>query len=143
MFSSKIAKFFSRLNNRISDFFHFLRRILHFSANFWWIFVRISRQIPEKSDVCRFSIKFAKTISKIAETFEICENYKLFNIIQFYSIVSLIKALPRGQDKEARLAQVESKEDQCVTRYSGDQLTTTVVVRDQREFPTKKDLTLR
>ena len=39
------------------------------------IFFRISRQIPEKSDVCRFSIKFAKTISKIAEIFEICENY--------------------------------------------------------------------
>lgn len=32
---------------------------------------------------------------------------------------------------------VESKEDQCVTRYSGDQLTTAVVVRDQREFPTE------
>ena len=48
------------------------------------IFFRISRQIPEKSDVCRFSIKFAKTISKIAdEIFEICENYSiLFNIIQ-------------------------------------------------------------
>ena len=55
------------------------------------IFSRISRQIPEKSDVCRFSIKFAKTISKIAEIFEICENYSiLFNFIQFYSIVSLV-----------------------------------------------------
>ena len=46
---------------------------------------RISRQIPEKSDVCRFSIKFAKTISKIAEIiiFEICEIYSiLFNFIQ-------------------------------------------------------------
>ena len=61
IFSSKIAKLFSRLNNWISDFFHCLRRILHFSANCWWIFFRISRQIPEKSDVCRFSINFAKT----------------------------------------------------------------------------------
>ena len=35
-------------------------------------FFRISRQIPEKSDACRFSVKFAKTISKIiiAEIFE-------------------------------------------------------------------------
>ena len=47
------------------------------------IFFRISRQIPEKSDVCRFSVKFAKTISKIAEMFEICEKISiLFNIIQ-------------------------------------------------------------
>ena len=48
-------------------------------------FFRISRQIPEKSDVCRFSIKFAKTNSKIAEIFEICENKNysiLFNFIQ-------------------------------------------------------------
>jgi len=49
------------------DFFIFLRIFVDF--------FRISRQIPEKSDVCRFSIKFAKTISKIAEIFEICENY--------------------------------------------------------------------
>ena len=36
-------------------------------------FFRISRQIPEKSDVCRFSIKFAKTNEKIAEISEISE----------------------------------------------------------------------
>ena len=38
-------------------FFIFLRilvKICIFSANFWWNFVRISRQIPEKSNVCRF-----------------------------------------------------------------------------------------
>ena len=47
-------------------------------------FFRISRQIPEKSDVCRFSINFAKTNSKIAEiqNSEIFENYSiLYNII--------------------------------------------------------------
>ena len=61
-------------------FFLFLRRILHFFCECLMIFFRISRQIPEKSDVCRFSIKFAKTNSKIAEIFEICENYSiLFN----------------------------------------------------------------
>ena len=82
IFSSKIAKTLSRLNNWISDCFHFLRRILHFFCEFLWIFVRISRQILEKSDVCRFTIKFAKTNSKIAEYSEICENYSIsFNII--------------------------------------------------------------
>ena len=59
----------------ISDFFIFCVEICIFSSNFWWIFVRISRQIPEKSRsassiacarkkrVTRvaFSIKFAKT----------------------------------------------------------------------------------
>ena len=38
-------------------------------------FFRISRQIPEKSDVCRLLVNFAKTNSKIAENSEICENY--------------------------------------------------------------------
>ena len=61
IFSSKIARTFSRLNNWISDFIQFLRRILHFSAKFWWKIFRISRQTPEKSEVCRFSINFAKT----------------------------------------------------------------------------------
>ena len=42
---------------------------------------RISRQIPEKSDVCRFSIKFAKTISKFLKF------VKFVKIIQFYSIL--------------------------------------------------------
>ena len=44
-------------------------------------FFRISRQTPEKSEVCRFSINFAKTISKITEISEnYFENYSsLFN----------------------------------------------------------------
>ena len=45
----------------ISDFFNFFVEFCIFSANLWWIFFRISRQIPEKSDVCRFSTNFAKT----------------------------------------------------------------------------------
>ena len=57
------------------------------------IFFRISRQIPENSDVCPFSINFAKTNQKIVEISEIYENSKLFStnyyIIQYYSIVSL------------------------------------------------------
>ena len=43
----------------ISDFFQYIRRFLHFFCKFWWFFFRISRQIPEKTDVCRFSISFA------------------------------------------------------------------------------------
>ena len=85
-FAEKNAKFgnfaIEYLNFRF--FFIFSVEFCIFSANFLWIFSRISCQIPEKSDVCRFSIKFAKTNSKIiAEIFEICENYSiLFNIIQ-------------------------------------------------------------
>ena len=40
-------------------------------------------EIPERSDACRFSINFAKTISKIAE---ILKFVKIDNI-QFYSIL--------------------------------------------------------
>ena len=48
------------------------------------IFFRILRQIPEKSDVCRFSINFAKTNQKFAENSEFCEkNSQLFKIIHF------------------------------------------------------------
>ena len=45
------------------------------------IFPRISGQIPEKSGICRLSIKFAKTNQKIAENSEICGNYSLLFII--------------------------------------------------------------
>ena len=41
IFSSKIAQFFSRLKKWISDFFQFLRRILHFSAIFYEILQHI------------------------------------------------------------------------------------------------------
>ena len=54
---------------------------MHFFYEFLMIFSRISRQIPEKSEVCRFSIKFAKTNSKIAEIL------KFVKIIQYYSIL--------------------------------------------------------
>ena len=43
------------------------------------IFFRISRQISEKSDVCRSSINFAKTNLKIAEISEIRENYSQYS----------------------------------------------------------------
>ena len=48
---TKIVNIFSRMNNEF-PIFHFLRHILHWE--FWWNLIRISRQIPEKSDVCRF-----------------------------------------------------------------------------------------
>ena len=52
-------------------------------------FYRISRQLPEKSDVCRSSINCTKS------NFENCREFwnlwKLFNIIQYYSFVSLME----------------------------------------------------
>ena len=35
------------------------------SANFWWFFFRISRQIPENSDVCRFFNQICENKSEI------------------------------------------------------------------------------
>ena len=63
-------------------------RILHFSANFWWFFFRISRQIPENSDVCRFFNQISENKSEICRKFWIL--WKLFTIFQNYSQVSLI-----------------------------------------------------
>ena len=76
------------------NFLNFLRRILHFSANFLWNFVRISRQIPEKSDVCRFFNQICENKSEICRKFWIL--WKLFTIIQNYSLVSLLKTQDRG-----------------------------------------------
>ena len=64
-----------------------------FSANFWWIFFRISRQIPEKSDAFCF-------FNQICENkLESCRNFwnlwELFTIIQNYSLVSLLIAHSR------------------------------------------------
>ena len=66
-------------------FCHFLCRNLHFSANFWWNFVRISRQIPEKRDVCRFFNRICENkINKLENNY--CRTFwnlwKLFIIIQ-------------------------------------------------------------
>ena len=68
-------------------------------------FFRVSRQIPEKKDVCRFSIKFAKTNSKIAEILKFVKinnsNYSiLFNFIQScpQSIAATAKFARRGLD---------------------------------------------
>ena len=82
-FSQKSPTFSFAIEYWISDFFsHFLVKlcILHFSAKFWWNFVRISRQFPENSEVCRF-------FNQICENkLENCRNFwnlwKLFNIIQ-------------------------------------------------------------
>ena len=73
-------------------------RIFSLSASNFSIFLRIFDEISsgfrdkfQKRVTCvAFSIKFAKTTSKIAEILEIiiCENYSiLFNFIQFYSIL--------------------------------------------------------
>ena len=51
------------------------KRILYFSYEFWWTIVRISRQIPEKRDVCRFLNR-------------ICEN-KLENCRKFWNLWKL------------------------------------------------------
>ena len=55
-------------------------RILHFSANFWWIFFRISRQIPENSDVCRFFNQICENKTEICRKFWI-----LWKKIHYYS----------------------------------------------------------
>ena len=68
-------------------FWELFMKFCIFSANFLWNFVRSSRQIPEKSDVCRF-------FNQICENkLESCRNFwnlwELFSIIQNYSLVSL------------------------------------------------------
>ena len=61
-----------------------------FSANFWWIFFRISRQIPENSDVCRFFNQIYENKSEIGRKFWIL--WKKITIIVNYSLRSLVQA---------------------------------------------------
>ena len=90
----------------ISDYFHFLRWILHFSANFWWKFVRISRQFPEKSDVCRFFNQICENKLENCRK-QLWNLWKLFNLnllfkqilIQYYSIL-FIRVLRLAGEKE-------------------------------------------
>ena len=59
--SAKNRQHFFAIEYWISGFFYFF---VDFFVFFWKILMtvsRISRQIPETSDVCRFSINFAKT----------------------------------------------------------------------------------
>ena len=69
-------------------FFIFLVRFCIVSANFWWNFVRISRQFPEKSDVCRFFNQICE--NKLENCRKFWNLWKLFNIIQYDSFVSLV-----------------------------------------------------
>ena len=58
-----------------------------FSANFWTHFIRISRQIPEKSDVCRFINQIYENKLENCRNFnsEICEKYSFLFIITHLS----------------------------------------------------------
>ena len=67
-----------------------------FSANFWWNFVRISRQIPEKSDVCRFFNRICE--NKLENCRKFWNLWKLFIIFHYYSFVSLVP--PRWSEEE-------------------------------------------
>ena len=58
------------------------------------VFFRISRQIPEKSDVCRFFNQICENKSEICRKFWIL--WKLFTIFQNYSLVSLAVARARA-----------------------------------------------
>ena len=88
-FFVKVANFFRYWINEYSLIQSQTLRILHFfSANFWWIFFRISRQIPENSDVCRFFNQICANKSEICRKFWIF--VKKFTIIVNYSLHSLV-----------------------------------------------------
>ena len=55
------------------------------------IFFRISRQTPERSEVCRFSINFAKTKLKITEI-QISENFENYSKLFIVSLGNALRA---------------------------------------------------
>ena len=90
--SAKNRQHFFANEKWISDF-SFSSSNFAFSAKFWWNFVRISRQIPEKSDVCRFFNQICE--NKLENCRKFWNLWKLFNIIQYYSFVSLLSTQER------------------------------------------------
>ena len=86
--SAKNRQHFFAIEYWSSDFFRFCRQILHFSANFWWFFFRISRQFPEKSVVCRFFNQICE--NKLQKCRNFWNLWKLFIIIHYHSFVSLV-----------------------------------------------------
>ena len=103
-FSQKSSTFFREWINEF-PIFHFcveLKRNFAFFCEFWWNFVRISRQIPEKSDVCRFFNQICE--NKLENCRKFCNQimWKWFHIIQYYSFVSLaVPRLPAGRPRHA------------------------------------------
>ena len=85
IFSSKIANIFLRLNQWISLIQSQKNRILHFFCEFLMNFFRISRQIPEKSDVCRFFNQIYENILENSRKF--WNIWNLFIIIYYYSLL--------------------------------------------------------
>ena len=90
-FSQKSSTFFREWILNFRFCFIFYVEFCIFSANFLWNFVRISRQIPEKSDVCRFCNRIWE--SKLENCRKFWNLWKLFNIIHYIaSFVSLVGA---------------------------------------------------
>ena len=83
----KSSTFFREFKMNFRFFFIFCTEFCIFSADIWWSFVRISRQIQEKSDVCRFFNQICENRLEIYRKLWIL--WKLFTIIQNYSLVSL------------------------------------------------------
>ena len=86
-FSQKSPTFFREwiLNFRC---FHFYVEFCNFFCEFSVNFFRISRQIPENSDVCRFFNQIYENKSEICRKFWIL--WKKFTIIVNYSLRSLV-----------------------------------------------------
>ena len=97
----RVDEQFWRIEFHSSPSFRGLLRF--FAAMFWWIFFRISRQIPENSDVCRFFNQICENKSEICRKFWIL--WKKFTIIVNYSLHSLFERSPGEHPPEVLLPQ--------------------------------------
>ena len=80
--SAKNRQHFSRMKIEFPIFFTFFVEFCIFCWKFWWNFVLISRQIPEKSDsVSLFQLNLRKPIRKLPKIL------KSVKLIQYHSIL--------------------------------------------------------
>ena len=85
--SAKNRQHFFAIEKLNFRFFSFSKSSSNFAffCDFLMDFFRISRQIPEKSDVCRFSINFCE--NKLENFWKFMKILKSVKIIQHYSIL--------------------------------------------------------
>ena len=88
-FHPKIVNIFSRLKNEFPIFFQFPRRILHFFCECLMIFSGFRAKFQKRVTSVVFQSILRKQIRKLPIFLKFMK-IKLFNVIQYYSFVSLI-----------------------------------------------------
>ena len=116
--------------------FNFFVEFCIFSANCWWIFIRISRQIPENSDVCRFFNQICENTLENYRNFRKFWKYYsiLFNFIQSCPYLWVRGRASQGSAKRSRAVRRGCPPPEACACHCDCQATTSAAERDPLGF---------